>query len=356
MKRERIVFHIDMDAFFAAIEERDNPHLRGKPIVVGADPKGGKGRGVVSTANYEARKYGIHSAMPISQAYRRCPQAVFLPVDIERYSRVSENIAELIKKNLSRDMIMEQASIDEFYVEARNISWEKAVAFARNLKAAIYKKEQLTCSIGIGPNPLVAKIASDFKKPDGLTLVRPQEVLDFLAPLEIRKIPGIGPKTEEILVSRGIRKVEDLRRMTRPELKDLFGKWGEVIYERARGIDESPVGVEEEPKSIGEQETFEKDTTNRAFLIERLMALCESVWERFGREGVRPRTIVLMVRFADFETKTRSHTLPQPVPSLEIFKQEALALLMPFFDKRENPHRKAIRLLGIRGEKLSAIQ
>ncbi len=354
--KERIVFHIDMDAFFAAIEERNNPQFRGKPIVVGADPKAGRGRGVVSTANYEARKYGIHSAMPISEAWRRCPQAVFLPVDHQLYSRVSEEISALIKAQLKENMIMEKASIDEFYLEARNISWEEALEFAKKLKRIIFEKEGLSASIGIGPNPLVAKISSDFKKPDGLTMVKPEEVEDFLSLLPVRKIPGIGPKTEEVLLKKGIKTIGDLRRLSRKELIQEFGKWGNLMYERCRGIDDSTIGVEEKSKSIVKQETFEKDTKDRTFLVERLMELCEKIWQSFNKEGVRPRTVALFVRFADFETKTRSKTLKSPLYSLVDFKREALALLLPFFDRRENPKRKAIRLLGIKGEKLIAAE
>lgn len=360
----RIILHIDMDAFFAAVEERNNPHLKGEPIVVGADPKGGTGRGVVSTANYEARRYGIHSAMPISEAYRRCPQAVFLPVDHKLYTNASNQIAIILQSMIvealgtGRGRIeqgkIEQASIDEFYIDASEIgSWEKTIEFAKWIKKEIFGKEKLTCSVGIGPNKLIAKIASDFKKPDGLIVVRPEEVTAFLAPMNVAVIPGIGPKSATVLVEKGIKTVGDLRNIPREKLIELFGKWGSEMYDKARGTDDSPVGEPRETKSIGEQETFEKDTFDQAFLIERLMALCESVWRSLAEEKVRPKSVALMVRFADFKTVTRTKTKKSPIASAREFEQEALRLLLPFLDKRENPSQKRIRLLGVRGESLN---
>lgn len=349
-----------MDAFFAAVEERNNQHLVGRPVVIGADPKKGMGRGVVSTANYEARKHGVRSGMPISEAWRRCPHAAFLIPDIDLYTSVSDRIfsalSTLVEKesdaSSGKEFSIERASIDEFCVEARGFLWEESTRLAEAFKNVIREGEQLTCSVGVGPNPLVAKIASDFEKPNGLTMVKLEDVMDFLGFLPVRKIPGIGPKTERILADRGIKIISDLRKMTHEELVQEFGKWGGGMYERARGIDETRVGIQEDQKSIGEQETFERDTRDWGVLTERLLAFCEDVWERMQREQVAPRTVVITVRFADFETKTRSRTLANPARSLETFKQEALALLMPFFDSRENPQHKAIRLIGVRGEKL----
>ena len=377
----RIVIHVDMDAFFAACEERYNPQFRGKPVVIGADPKGGKGRGVVSTANYAARKYGIHSAMPISTAWRLAddarrrgePAAVFLQGNHALYREVSERIMVILREGADappnfpdeklRRAGFEEASIDEAYLEwkfqntnskSQTDWWREAEERAKALKKEILQKEGLTCSIGIGPNKLVAKIASDFKKPDGLTLVRPEDVQNFLDPLPIRRIPGIGPKTEAFLHGKGLRTIRELRSVERARLVEWFGKWGEDLHQKAHGISESPVSDEWEPKSIGEQETFEQDTLQPAFILERLRELAGAVFQRFQADHFMSfRTVVITVRFADFTTLTRSHTLPKPRATLEALNGEALRLILPFLDKRGNPKRKKIRLVGVRVEKLN---
>lgn len=355
----RIIAHVDMDAFYAAVEERYNPHLRGRPVVVGADPKGGQGRGVVTTANYAARKYGIRSALPISRAWRLAeaarrrgePETIFLPGNHKLYGAVSERIMALLAQ---RADIFEEASIDEAYLDLSTLEgFEAATARARSLKLEIVQREGLTCSVGLGPNKLIAKIASDFTKPDGLTVVRPEEVQAFLDPLPIRKLPGIGPKTERVLHERGIRSVGDLRRPELPSLVDWFGRGGEDLFAKARGISESPVSNEWEPKSIGEQETFEEDTLDAAFVLERARALAHEVFERVGRQGFWSwRTVTLTVRFANFTTVTRSHTAREPLVSEEALYANAVRLLLPFLDRRENPRQRKIRLIGVRAEKL----
>ncbi len=352
--------HIDMDAFFAACEERYNPQFRGKPIVVGADPKAGRGRGVVSTASYAARKFGIKSAMPISTAWRLAeaarsrgePETIFLTGNYRLYREVSERIMAVLEEGVDA---FEEASIDEAYLDVSSIgSFGKAEAYARILKANILKAEGLTCSIGIGSNKLIAKIASDFRKPDGLTVVRPEEVQTFLDPMPIRAIPGIGPKGEVFLHQKGIRIIQELRTVDLARLIEWLGKWGEDLYRKARGISDSPVSNDWEPKSIGEQETFEQDTLQPAFILERLGGLCQTVFQRFGREGFSAfRTVVVTVRFADFTTLTRSRTIPRPLGTLEALSGSSLRLLLPFLDTRGNPRRKKIRLIGVRVEKLS---
>jgi DNA polymerase IV (DinB-like DNA polymerase) len=355
----RIVGHLDMDAFFAAVEERDRPELRGLPIVVGADPLGGRGRGVVSTANYKAREYGIHSAIPITKAWRLSegaraegkPPAVFVRPNFHRYSEVSERIAAILR---SHAPVIEQSGIDEAYFDLSFAgSFAEAETICRKIKEDIKDREGLTASVGIGPNKLVAKIASDFRKPDGLTVVEEKEAEGFLVPLLVRKIPGIGPKTEAFLWSRGIRIVRDLKKIPRDRLQELFGKWGGEMYDRVRGRDDSPLQEWYEPKSVGEQETFLKDTRDPAFLTERLTLLCQNVARRFPEEGFRTfRTVVLTVRFADFETKTRSHTLAAPASSLKELESEMVKLFRPFLDRRENPESKLIRMVGVRVEKI----
>jgi DNA polymerase IV (DinB-like DNA polymerase) len=348
-----------MDAFFAAIEERDNPSLRGLPIVVGADPRGGKGRGVVSTANYQAREYGIHSALPISKAWRFSeaarkrgnPAVTFLPVRMERYAEVSAQVMETLRRFV---LVVEQASIDEAYFDLSSCeSYTVAEDVCRRVKKAIRDEEGLTASVGIGPNKLIAKIASGMSKPDGLTTVREEDVLSFLSPLPVRTIPGIGPKTEAQLARIGVNTIKDIRRFSREEFRAMFGKRGSDLYKKAHGRDESPVEETYEVKSIGEQETFERDTRDSEFLVERLRAICRDVMGRLAAEGLTHfRTVVLTVRFADFETKSRSHTLSFPMSDPIVLEEEARKLFLPFLDERENPQGKLIRLLGVRVEKL----
>ncbi|MFH0806376.1 MAG: DNA polymerase IV [Candidatus Brennerbacteria bacterium] len=356
----RIILHLDMDAFFAAVEERDEPRFKGRPIVVGADPRGGKGRGVVSTANYAARKYGIRSAMPISEAWRRAeearkrggPETVFLGGSFKKYGEVSERIMKLMR---AKAKVVEQVSVDEAFADVSHLEdFKKAETFARALKEEIRKKERLTCSIGVGPNKLIAKIASDREKPDGLTVVKPEEVLGFLAELPIRVIPGIGPKTESALAKKGISTIARLREVPLEVLVSDFGKWGSALYEKARGEDDSPVEEGGEVKSIGEQETFEEDTKDMNTLTARLKFLASEVHRRFTASDFTTfKTVVLTVRFSDFETKSRAHTLPKPERAKSAIEFETLKLLLPFMDRRENPRGKKIRLIGVRVEKLT---
>ncbi|MBI2640524.1 MAG: DNA polymerase IV [Candidatus Sungbacteria bacterium] len=355
----RIIGHLDMDAFFAAVEERDHEWLRGLPVVVGADPQNGWGRGVVSTANYKAREYGIRSALPISQAWRFSeeakkrgrPAAIFLGPNFERYEETSLRIISLIRAN---KRIVEEASIDEAYFDLSHLnSYERAIKLCKDLKAEIFEKEKLTCSIGIGPNKLIAKIASDMQKPDGLTVVEEKDAEAFLEPLSIRKIPGVGPKTELLFRNRGINVVKDLKRFSCQELEDISGKWGRELYEKIRGHDDTPLEEDHEIKSIGEQETFSEDTLGPNFILERLSEICRRVLARMVQDEFAAfRTAVVTVRFADFETKSRSRTLVQPARTFEALRFEALKLLMPFLDHRENPRGKRIRLIGVRVEKL----
>lgn len=355
----RIVGHLDMDAFFAAIEERDHPELKGWPIVVGADPAGGKGRGVVSTANYPARQYGIHSAMPITRAWklseaarrRGRPAAVFVRGNYRRYSEVSEKIMAILRRYAP---VVEEAGIDEAYFDLSFTgSYAEAAAICGKIKEEIKAGERLTASVGIGPNKLVAKIASDFNKPDGLTVVTAAKAEVFLAPLPVRKIPGIGPKTENLLAAMGVKIVQDLKRFSPGELQDWLGKWGLALYDRARGRHDTPLTEEYEPKSVGEQETFARDTRDLEFIFQRLWVMCQEVWQRLLGAGFKDfRTVVVTVRFADFDTRSRSHTLTHPTGSRRALRFEAMKLLMPFLDHRENPRRKLIRLIGVRVEKL----
>ncbi len=357
---KRIIAHIDMDAFFAAIEERDNPRFKGAPLVIGADPKKGMARGVVSTANYKAREYGIKSAMPISRAWKLSeaakvrgePVVIFLPVEMQKYIRVSHEILEILKTHVS---LVEAASVDEAYLDLSfTKSYARAQALCQKIKNDIKRRIRITASIGIGPNKLIAKIASDRNKPDGLTVISEKEVLHFLDSLPIRTIPGIGPKTEKFFKEKGINSIHDLRKYSQKELQEFFGKWGTDLYLRAQGKDESPVQEYYETKSIGEQETFEEDTLDSRIIFERLHALGEGVVARFNKDGFQNyRTVVLTVRFEDFSTFSSSHTLLEKTKSVEVLHREIMKLMMPYLDMRKNPRHKKIRLVGIRIEKLS---
>jgi len=359
-----------MDAFFAAVEERDKPRLAGLPIVVGSDPKEGKGRGIVATANYKAREYGIFSAIPISHAWELSekakkegkPPAVFITGRSRRYSEVSQKIMTVARNYAD---VFEQASIDEAYLDLSfTNSFEKATELVKKLKQEIKTKEKLTCSVGIGPNKLIAKIASDIKKPNGLTVVTEEEKENFLEPLPIRKIPGVGPKTESILNKLGVKTIRELKKFfERLEVKPRrfqsgrrpleASAWGVALYRKARGISDSPVSEEREIKSIGEQETFSKDTLDPSYIAEIMKSLCKDIIERFLKSEFKTfRSITVTVRLQGFITKTRSHTPREPLNDLKTLEFESLKLLYPFFDKRENPNRKKIRLIGVKIEKL----
>jgi len=399
---ERIVLHIDMDYFFAQIEERENPQFKGKPVVVGADPKGGKGRGVVSTCNYTARKYGIHSAMPISKAYELCPEAIFLPVNMQLYQKVSEKIMEIIKKYLPRSIPSESegllrgspkweiTSLDEAYLDISFLnSYKKAENLAEKLKKEILEKEKLTCTVGIGPNKLIAKIAAEKAKPrselrsttgakpNGLLIIKPNQVKKFLEPLDIEDLPGIGPKTAEKLRVVGINKIKELKKISKSKLKDMFGVVGETFYERVRGIDERPfistlrfarvideeeVSPEEVIKSIsesasrrtkgekrfisstGKEHTFEKDTRDPEIIFSKFDEIIKEIGQELFLTNLYFRTITVICRFTGFETHTKSKTLEKTTRDSEILEKEAKKLLLKFL--LENP--KLIRLIGLR--------
>lgn len=355
----RIIVHFDMDAFYAAIEERDTPAFRGLPLAVGADPAQGQWRGVVSTANYKAREYGIYSATPISTAWRLSedarrrglPPVTFVSVDMPKYARVSEAVMAIARRAIP---VLEQASIDEAYGDLSSAgSFEAAAELCRSIKGAIFAEERLTASVGIGPNKMIAKIASGVQKPDGFTMVTEAEAEAFLEPMSVRAIPGIGPKTESMLAAQHIRLVAELKRLSRTDMEARFGKRGLEWYAKIRAQDDAPVEEHGEPKSISEQETFAEDTLDSQILVERLSRLSDGVFTRLAQEGFDAcRTVAIIVRFADFTTVTRAHTFADPVRDGPAVRRELLKLLLPFLDRRENPRRQRIRLLGVRLEKL----
>ncbi|HTY14873.1 MAG TPA: DNA polymerase IV [Methanoregulaceae archaeon] len=336
----RIIAHIDMDAFFAAVETREHPEFRGKPVIVGADPKSGTGRGVVSTASYEARVFGIHSAMPISRAYERCPQGVYVRPHFELYVRVSGEIMDIVKKYGDR---FEQVSIDEAYIDLSSAgSFMSARDLADLMKKEIRSVTRLSCSVGVGPSKIVAKIASDYRKPDGLTVVTPGEVAEFLSPLPVDKIPGVGKKTRAILHGIGILSIGDLVRVDVQELIGLFGKWGAVLHDLATGIDYREVRQEEGYKSISRETTFDKDTNEVAVLWKVLGAMADELHTSVVAERLRFKTVTIKVRDEHFRTYTRSRTLERYTDDIGIIKSTAEALLSGTIGDNE------IRLIGLR--------
>ncbi|MDP3880593.1 MAG: DNA polymerase IV [bacterium] len=352
--------HLDMDAFFAAIEERDKPRLRGRPIVIGADPMGGRGRGVVSTANYLAREYGIKSALPISRAWKYSqqakaegkPEAVFLEPNIKKAEEEGDRIFSYL---ITKVDTLQVASIDEAYADISSVkTYKNAEELAKEIKNHIKSKFGLTASIGIGPNKLIAKIASDEEKPDGLTIIPPQKVQVFLDPKSVRIIPGIGPKAEEELAKINIKTIKGLRSLNKETLVKKFGKRGSDWYEKSRGQDDNPITVDREIKSIGKEHTFQKDTLDSGEIIDSFKKLIRSVTRSIAKKQIKFKTVAIKVRFSDFQTLTRSKTLKEYTSSAKVLETESLQLLLPFLDSRSNPKRKKIRLIGIRAENLTA--
>jgi DNA polymerase-4 len=339
---ERLIAHVDMDCFYAAVEVLDNPELAGRPVIVGSDPKGGKGRGVVSASSYEARKYGVHSAMPISQAFRLCPQGVFLPGRMQRYGEVSDLIMEIL---LSFTPQMQQISVDEAFLDLTGCQriFGSAEQMGKKIKQAISQKTGLTASVGMGSNKLIAKIASDLKKPDGLVIVPSGGEAEFLKPLSLRKLWGIGPKTEQRL--KASFKAETIGQLaTIPEnlLTKELGLMGEYLHQRANGFDADPVCGEHEAKSIGRENTFDEDTADKEILLSTLLYLCDDVAGSLRNSGFEGRTITLKLRYTGFETHTYSRTFSKlPAAAGEIFKA-AKKLFLDNWRKGQ-----AIRLLGV---------
>ena len=342
----RRILHVDMDAFFAAVEQMRHPELVGKPVIIGGagDPTM---RGVVSTASYEARKYGIHSAMPLRRAYRLCPEAIFLPVDYDEYMRVSEKIKDILR---SFTPLIENVGIDEAFLDITDIDMESEEV-AKKIKERIKKEVGLTCSIGIGPNKLIAKIASDMKKPDGLTIISEEDIKGTIWPLPARKLWGVGPKTERRLNEMGILTIGDLASVPLESLTEEFGKsYGNYLYESSRGVDESPVITYWEPKSISRETTFQIDTDNWNVIAKNLAELTRDVVDAMKESGYKGKTVTVKIRFSDFNTYTRAKTLDDFSDSLEIIRKAAFEALGRIELK------KKVRLVGVRVSSLKKIE
>ena len=301
----RVILHIDMDAFYSSVEQRENPSLKGKPVIIGADPKEGRGRGVVVACSYEARKYGVHSAQPISQAYRLCPDGIYLRPNFELYETVSEEAMSILRQFSEK---LEQISIDEACLDITEkvSNFDEAASLASKIKQTIKEKMQLTCSIGVAPNKSVAKIASDFKKPDGLTVVPPERIREFLAPLPVNKISGIGKKSHELLKEMGINTIGDLAATHPSRVTEVFGKYGARLWQIANGIDDEEVVTSYSMKSISSETTFEEDTSDTKQVMEAFTSLINDVHTRTLSQNMLFRTVGIKVRFEDFSTFTRA--------------------------------------------------
>ena len=339
----RYIVHIDMDAFFASVEQRDNPDYRGKPVIVGSDPKGGKGRGVVATCSYEARKFDIHSAMPISIAYKKCPDAVFLGVDMIKYSEASDLILAVLY-NFTPDI--EPISIDEAFLDitgSYHLFGKTPEEMCVKIKEEIKKVTGLTASIGLAPNMMTAKIASDMNKPDGLTIVNEKDLLSFLHPLPVGKLWGVGEKTRASMEKLGIRTIGDLAKRGKNELARIFGENGRHVWELANGIDPRSVEASDKVKSIGNESTFEEDVNDKEKVKSELLSLSEKISRRLRKSGLKGRTMTLKIRFSDFSTFTRAETIPIPTNFVEELYASVVKNLKNF-----DSERKAVRLVGLR--------
>jgi DNA polymerase IV (DinB-like DNA polymerase) len=360
----RAILHVDMDSFFSAVEMREKPELKGKPVIVGGriQPKveleTGAGedkrriRGVVSTCSYEAREFGVHSAMPLSQAYQLCPDAIFLPVNMALYKAASKQVMRILRSFADK---FEQVSIDEAYLDisSRVHDWQETRTYAQQIKREIADKAGLSCSIGIAPNKVVAKIASDFEKPDGLTVVESGDVATFLAPLPVQKIPGVGPKTAATLKQMGIATIHELAMRDVQELVARFGKYGWRLHQVAHGIDEHEVEEKWERKSLSRETTLEEHTSDPKVLNRCIDALAERVHEHLVREEFGFKTVAIKVKFDDFSVYTRAKTFRALHSDLATIAKTAKELLKEFIGERAGE--KQIRLVGVRVSTLGVL-
>jgi DNA polymerase IV (DinB-like DNA polymerase) len=363
----RIILHVDMDSFFSAVEVRENPELKGLPVIVGGRirpeeekviAEDRKLRGVVSTCSYEAREYGIHSAMALSKAYELCPDAKFLPVNMPLYKKVSAELMSILRQYADK---FEQVSIDEAFldVSTKVRDWNDARQYAQRIKKEIQEKEGLTCSIGVAPNKTIAKIASDFVKPDGLTIVEQEHAREFLAPLPVKKIPGVGPKTELILKKMDIETITQLASCDVQKLVAQFGKYGWRLHQAANGIDESEVEEKWERQSLSHETTLDEHTRDRELIYRCIDELAEKVHKKLLEEGFIFKTVAIKVKFDDFTIHTRAQTFKSFHSDLNTLRKTAKELVGVFIGEKGKGKgkvkRKQIRLVGVRVSHLSVV-
>ena len=339
----RVIFHCDLDCFFAAVEMRDNPALKGRPVIIGADPKGGKGRGVISTCNYEARKFGLHSAMPISQAYQLCPHGVFLRPNFNKYLKASKEVMSILKI-FSKDF--QRIGVDEAYLELTESTdnYQDAETIAKQIQKEVHENIGITISIGIAPTKSLAKIASDENKPNGITVVKPENITKFLKEMDITRISGIGKKTKIHYYKQGIKKIGDIIELPLSRFRDLFGKNGAWAWKVAHGIDSRSVKeFHEGRKSISAERTFYEDTNDFTMILKKLEDINEKIHKTVVKHHISYRTISLKIRFKGFETYTRSKSFNFSIQN----KNRVLKTILELFNEFKNEQKK-VRLVGIR--------
>jgi DNA polymerase-4 len=337
------ILHVDMDAFFVSVEELEDPSLKGKAVVVGADPDG---RGVVSAASYEARKFGVHSAQPIGQAKKLCPHAIFLRGHYEKYHEYSQKIHRIFGEFTP---IVEMVSVDEAYLDLTGCELLHGTPFQAGdrLIRTVKARTKLNCSVGASTSHLVSKIASDQAKPHGLLWVLPGCEAQFLAPLPVRRMPGIGKVTEPQLLSLGIATIGDLQKMGHEKLMQQFGKWGDYLHTKSMGRDTGAYAYAEEPKSISHETTFDKDIADAGEVERTLSYLTQLVARRLRDHGLFARTVGLKVRFTGFETHTRDVSLDEPTHLDSVIFEHVLRLLDDAWDRK-----RKVRLVGVRASNL----
>jgi DNA polymerase-4 len=336
----RSILHVDMDAFYASIEQLDQPEYKGKPVIVGADPKSGTGRGVVAACSYEARKFGVHSALPISRAWKLCPEGVYVRPRMKRYVKVSHQVMEVFRRYTD---LVEPLSIDEAFLD---ITGSIALlgqpdAIARSIKHEISQATGLTASVGLAPNKFLAKIASDLKKPNAFVIVEAKKIEEFLWDLPISRLWGVGPKTEARLHELGFRTIGQIASAPRESLIRSLGSLGEHLHQLSHGRDDRPVIPDSEPKSIGTETTFEEDTGDLELLLRTILELSDHVAERLRKDEYRARKVTLKLRYSNFSTHTKQHSLDKLIQTGEEIAAVARELFSHF------PLNQKIRLIGV---------
>ena len=336
----RSILHVDMDAFYASVEQLDHPEYKSRPVIVGADPKGGKGRGVVAACSYEARKFGVRSALPISRAWKLCPEGVYVRPRMKRYMEVSGQVMEVFHRFTD---LVEPLSIDEAFLDITGsvALLGPPVQIARSIKSDIRQKTGLTASVGLAPNKFLAKIASDIRKPDGFVVVEEAEIGAFLHDLPISRLWGVGPKTEARLHELGFGTIGDVAKAQRESLVRRLGSLGEHLYQLSHGNDDRPVIPNWEPKSISSETTFEEDTNDRELLLATILELSDHVAQRLRKDDYRARKVTLKLRYSSFTTHTKQQSLDKAVRTGEDIAAIARGLFAQF------PLKQKIRLIGV---------